>query len=159
MRFPGPPDPQRTLPKIIGERQVRVHRRGVRGLPGIGRAVRAVDRENVHLDGGITFRLYGWRDKPESATATRRGLLALNVQKSFGDSGGMYGYRRVHADLAAWGVPARPQLVRSLMRELGLEPRQPQPWRVSLTEGDGQEQLRLRYGLAACGARNKIKIL
>jgi len=49
--------PQRTLPKIIGERQVRVHRRGVRGLPGIGRAVRAVDRENVHLNGGVTFRL------------------------------------------------------------------------------------------------------
>ena len=25
------------------------------------------------------------------------------------------------------------------MRELGLEPCQPRPWRVSLTEGDGQE--------------------
>ena len=48
--------PQRTLPKIIGERQVRVHRRRVRGLPGIGRAVRAVNRENVHLDGGVTVR-------------------------------------------------------------------------------------------------------
>ncbi len=37
------------------------------------------------------------------------------------------------------GVPAGPELVRSLMRELGLEPCQPRPWRVSLTEGDGQE--------------------
>ena len=44
-----------------------------------------------------------------------------------------------HADLVAWGVPAGPELVRSLMRELGLEPCQPRPWRVSLTEGDGQE--------------------
>ena len=26
-----------------------------------------------------------------------------------------------------------------LMRELGLEPCQPRPWRFSLTEGDGQE--------------------
>ena len=26
-----------------------------------------------------------------------------------------------------------------MMRELGLEPCQPRPWRVSLTEGDGQE--------------------
>jgi putative transposase len=34
---------------------------------------------------------------------------------------------------------AGPELVRSLMRELGLEPCQPRPWRVSLTEGDGQE--------------------
>ena len=37
------------------------------------------------------------------------------------------------------GVPAGPELVRTLMRELGLEPCQPRPWRVSLTEGDGQE--------------------
>jgi putative transposase len=82
---------------------------------------------------------YGWRDKPESATAKRRGILALYVKKSFGDSDDTYGYRRVHADLVDWGVPAGPELVRSLMRELGLEPCQPRPWRVSLTEGDGQE--------------------
>jgi len=69
----------------------------------------------------------------------RRGMLALYVSKSFGDSDGTYGYRRVHADLTAWGVPAGPELVRSVMRELGLEPCQPRPWRVSLTEGDGQE--------------------
>ena len=35
--------------------------------------------------------------------------------------------------------PAGPELVRSLMRGLGLEPCQPRPWRVGLTEGDGQE--------------------
>ncbi len=68
---------------------------------------------------------YSWRDKPESATARRRGILALYVRKSFGDSDDTYGYRRVHADLVAWGVPAGPELVRSLMRELGLEPCQP----------------------------------
>ena len=82
---------------------------------------------------------YEWRNAPESATAKRRGILALYVQKSFEDSDDTYGYRRVHTDLVAWGVPAGPELVRSLMRELGLEPCQPQPWRVSLTEGDGQE--------------------
>ena len=82
---------------------------------------------------------YAWRNAPESATAKRRGILALYVRKSFGDSDDTYGYRRVHADLVAWGVPAGPELVRSLMRELGLEPCQPRPWRVSLTEGDGQE--------------------
>ena len=82
---------------------------------------------------------YEWRNAPESATAKRRGELALYVKKSFEESDDTYGYRRVHADLAAWGVPAGPELVRSLMRELGLEPCQPRPWRVSLTEGDGQE--------------------
>ena len=49
---------------------------------------------------------YDWRDTPESATAKRRGILALYVKKSFEDSDGTYGYRRVHADLVAWGVPA-----------------------------------------------------
>ncbi len=72
---------------------------------------------------------YEWRNAPESATSERRGILALYVHKSFEDSDGTYGYRRVHADLAAWGVPAGPELERSLMRELGLEPCQPRPWR------------------------------
>jgi putative transposase len=82
---------------------------------------------------------YEWRNTPESATARRRGQLGLYIRKSFDDSSETYGYRRVHADLDAWGVPAGPELVRSIMRELGLEPCQPKPWRFSLTEGDGQE--------------------
>lgn len=82
---------------------------------------------------------YGWRSAPESATAKRRKELALYIQKSFEGSNETYGYRRVRADLAAWGVAAGPELVRSVMRELGLVPCQPGPWRFSLTEGDGQE--------------------
>ena len=82
---------------------------------------------------------YEWRNAPESATAKRRGIIALVVKKSFDLSDGTYGYRRVHADLVAWGAPAGPELVRSVMRELGLESCQPRPWRFSLTEGDGQE--------------------
>ena len=82
---------------------------------------------------------YEWRNAAESAAAGRRGILALCVKKSFDDSDETYGYRRVHADLVAWGVPAGPELVRSVMRELGLEACRPRPWRFSLTEGDGQE--------------------
>jgi transposase InsO family protein len=82
---------------------------------------------------------YGWRKAPESATAKRRGELALVITKSFDGSNETYGYRRVHADLAAWDVPCGPELVRSIMRELGLEPCQPKPWRFSLTDSDGQE--------------------
>jgi putative transposase len=82
---------------------------------------------------------YEWRNAPESATAKRRGMLALLIAKSFYDSNETYGYRRVRADLAAGGVAAGPELVRSVMRELGLVPCQPKPWRFSLTEGDGQE--------------------
>ncbi len=48
---------------------------------------------------------YEWRNAPESATAKRRRqIIALIVAKSFDESDGTYGYRRVHADLAAWGV-------------------------------------------------------
>jgi transposase InsO family protein len=82
---------------------------------------------------------YEWRERPASATAQRRDDLKLYVQLSFDDSDGTYGYRRVHADLTDWGVPCGLELVRALMRELGLEPCQPKPWRFSLTEGDGQE--------------------
>lgn len=79
---------------------------------------------------------YEWRDRPVSATAARRADLKLIIAKSFTDSDETYGYRRVHADLVGWGVPASPELVRSLMREMGLEPCQPRPWRHSLTEAD-----------------------
>src|SRR6266567_3887392 len=48
---------------------------------------------------------YEWRNAPESATAKRRGIIALCVQKSFDESDGTYGYRRVRTDLV-WGVPA-----------------------------------------------------
>jgi putative transposase len=82
---------------------------------------------------------YEWLSRPVSATARRREELKGYVQTSFDDSDGTYGHRRVHADLADWGVPCGPELVRTLMRELDLEPCQPKPWRFSLTEGDDQE--------------------
>lgn len=80
---------------------------------------------------------YEWRERPASATARRREELKGYITKSFDDSDGTYGYRRVHAELAAWGVACGPELVRALMRELGLEPCQPRPWRHCLTEADG----------------------
>jgi len=79
---------------------------------------------------------YEWRDRPLSATAERREELKLYIATSFDDSDGTYGHRRVHADLAGWGVACGPELVRALMRELGLEPCQPRPWRHCLTEQD-----------------------
>jgi putative transposase len=82
---------------------------------------------------------YEWRDRPASATAERREELKLFIGKSFEDSDGTYGYRRVHADLVGWGVPCGPELARSLMRELDLEPCQPRPGPYGLTGQDGQE--------------------
>jgi transposase InsO family protein len=79
---------------------------------------------------------YEWRERPASATTRRREDLKLLIATSFEDSDGTYGYRRVHADLADWGVLCGLKLVRALMRELGLEPCQPRPWRHCLTEQD-----------------------
>jgi putative transposase len=76
---------------------------------------------------------YEWRSRPESATAKRRGELRLLVTKAFDDSDGTYGYRRVWAQLARWGVRAGLELVRALMRELGLVACQPRPWRPQTT--------------------------
>src|SRR5438034_8306529 len=77
---------------------------------------------------------YEWRSRPESATAKRREELKLLVKKAFDDSDGTYGYRRVWAQLARWGVRAGLELVRALMRELGLVACQPRPWPPATTQ-------------------------
>jgi putative transposase len=76
---------------------------------------------------------YDWRSRPESATAQRRENLLLHIRKAFEMSDGTYGYRRIHAQLLRWGVTAGPELVRQLMRNLGLKPCQPRPRWWALT--------------------------
>lgn len=77
---------------------------------------------------------YDWRSRPTSATAERRDELKLLVQKAFDMSNATYGYRRVHAQLGRWGIAAGLELVRQLMRQLGLLPCQPRPKRFGLTK-------------------------
>jgi putative transposase len=83
-----------------------------------------------------TSGYYEWVDRPDSATTQRRQFLALLVTKAFEESDETYGHRRVHAQLRRWGQHCTPELVRSIMRELGLVPCQPRPWRHNLTESD-----------------------
>jgi len=47
-----------------------------------------------------------------------------------------YGYRRLHAALVRGGEQVSDEMVRQLMREMGLVPCQPKPWRRSLTAQD-----------------------
>ena len=61
-------------------------------------------------------------EQPGPAATKRREELKLLVTKAFDDSGGTCGYRRVHAQLQRWGVPCGGELVRALMREMGLVP-------------------------------------
>jgi putative transposase len=79
---------------------------------------------------------YEWRHRPQSATAARRERLKARITVIFDDSDETYGYRRLHAELARQGERCSVELVRALVRELGLVPCQPRPWRHSLTEAD-----------------------
>jgi putative transposase len=84
---------------------------------------------------------YEWRHREPSATARRRDDLKTLIAWAFEDSDGTYGHRRIAAQLARWGHPAGPELVRDLMRDLGLVPCQPRPWRDGLTDGDPSSTL------------------
>ncbi len=77
---------------------------------------------------------YEWRSRPESATAKRRAELKFLIARAFDDSDGTYGYRRIWWQLARWGVRVGAELVRALMRELGLVACQPLPWRPATTQ-------------------------
>jgi putative transposase len=81
---------------------------------------------------------YEWRSRPLSAAGERRELLRIKIKALFEANNAEYGYRRMHAELVRGGEQCCPELVRELMRELGLVPCQPKPWRRSLTEQDGQ---------------------
>lgn len=76
---------------------------------------------------------YDWKSRPESATAGRRHYLSLIIRRIFDDSDSTYGYRRIAWQLARQGTAAGEELVRKIMRELGLVACQPRPWRPSTT--------------------------
>ena len=74
---------------------------------------------------------YEWRSRPQSPTAVRRARLAALIGAAFEAGRGSYGYRRVHAQLARWGERVSLELVRVLMRQLGLVACQPRPYKVT----------------------------
>jgi transposase InsO family protein len=78
---------------------------------------------------------YEWRHRPESVTQRRRELLADKIAALFQAFNATYGYRRIHAELLRAGEQVGPELVRKLMREMGLITVQPRPFRTT-TEPD-----------------------
>ena len=84
-----------------------------------------------------TSGFYHWLGRPQSATAARRDALAARIRHFFTVSDATYGYRRIHADLAAENVECSPELVRHIMRQEALVPCQPRPFRVT-TQSDAQ---------------------
>ena len=81
---------------------------------------------------------YEWLNRPPSPTAQRRRLLKIKIQALFEACDGSYGYRRLHAELVRGGELVGSELVRELMRELGLVACQPQPWRTTTVQGGEQ---------------------
>ncbi|SCF90987.1 hypothetical protein GA0115254_124328 [Streptomyces sp. Ncost-T10-10d] len=67
--------------------------------------------------GVSTSGFYHWRSRPVSATAKRRAELRAVILQVFSDSAGA-------------------ELVRALMRELGLVPCRPRPWRATTIADD-----------------------
>ncbi len=100
---------------------------------------------------------YEWRDRPASATVERREVLKVTIAQIFYDEDETYGYRRVHAELGRQGVEAGPELVRGLMRELGLVACQPRPRRHWLTQagdvGNIVDLLERDFGAETPGAK------
>jgi transposase InsO family protein len=81
---------------------------------------------------------YEWLNRGASAAEQRRELLKIKVATLFEVFGGVYGYRRIHAELVRAGERVGPELVRALMRDLGLVPVQPRPYRTTTVRGPGE---------------------
>ena len=82
---------------------------------------------------------YEWRGRVVTATAARRGELAVLVGKAFEEFRQAYGCRRIARVLNARGHARRVGLVADLMRELGLRAVQPRAYRVTTVHGTGDE--------------------
>jgi putative transposase len=79
---------------------------------------------------------YAWAKRMPSATAQRRAALSLLILEIFTASNGVFGYRKVHAELCDRGEKVCDRVVRDIMAEQGLESCHPAPWR-HLTQPDG----------------------
>lgn len=80
---------------------------------------------------------YSWKDPSPSPQEVKRARFARLIRDIFVASDSTYGYRRVHAELRRAGERIDDDTVRIIMRELGLEPCQPKPFRpVTTIAGD-----------------------
>ena len=102
---------------------------------------------------------YEWLDRRPSAAARRRELLSDKIRALFEAFGGTYGYRRIHAELLRAGEHVGAELVRRLMRALGLVPVQPRPFRITtVPDPDAPETVDL-LRRDFCADRPGIKVV
>lgn len=78
---------------------------------------------------------YEWLTREPSATQKRRDELKRKITALFEHFDCTYGYRRIHAELVRAGEQVGDELVRDLMRELGLVPVQPKLYCTTTVRG------------------------
>ena len=84
---------------------------------------------------------YEWLSRPMSNTAKRQEDLKIKIEALFESFDGTDGYRRIHAELVRAGEQVGAELVRKLMRELGLVPCQPRPYKTTTIRGTGDAEV------------------
>ena len=92
----------------------------------------------VHMCGWLSVSrsgYYDWLARTMSNTAKRQEDLKIKIEALFAEFDGVYGYRRIHAELVRAGEQVGPELVRKLMRELGLYPCQQRPYKTTTIRG------------------------
>ena len=77
---------------------------------------------------------YAWRGRGESATRKRRAALLVWIHRFHRASDGTYGYRKIHRDLLAAGLPASLALVRRVMRDHGLHGVAPRRYKTTTVQ-------------------------
>lgn len=83
---------------------------------------------------------YSWKDHSPTPRDIERARFERLIRKIFVDSDSTYGYRRIHAQLLRDGEQIDDDTVRVIMRDMGLEPCQPKPFRPTTTvAGDAAE--------------------
>lgn len=79
-----------------------------------------------------------WLNRQPSVTEKRREVLKRKIEALFKHFNGVYGYRRIHAQLVRGGEQVGEELVRDLLRALGLVTVQPRAYRVTTVRGAGE---------------------
>lgn len=79
---------------------------------------------------------YEWESRAPSAAQLRRDDLKIQIQALFDEFDQTFGYRRIWAELLRAGQVVGLELVRTLMRELGLVPCQPRPYKTTTIRGE-----------------------
>jgi transposase InsO family protein len=87
---------------------------------------------------------YAWRDRrrqPLSAGRQRRADLVRQIRPAHGQSRGIYGSPRVHAELKARGTPVSLNTVAKYMRQEGIVSRIRRRFRIMTTDSKHQEPI------------------